>query len=225
MSTTTTTMTVQTRAERLLQPILAGFNSRAATVLTRWRWGQVTQPMVAVTINADTPAEIAACQTVAVGLVRWHSGRLSVHRGKPGTSLGRALRQAGKPGGYGPKDPAAVRAMDRVLAAETYPDLHEAVLAVLGLIGSVDHPPHWATLIDDLVCWQGDRSARDRVRGGWVRDFHTHTAKTDPEPTPSTSQAKTWSTQVLPEGVVGLLADLPRLQALAAGHGDEHAQG
>lgn len=163
-------------ASRLVADLSALAHQRRLIGLRRHRYGDVTTAMIAATGAATTEQEADAFTTVAVAFATYHRAASAPRRGRLGTSIGRAMRQIGGPGGYGPRDPGAVRALDRLHMAAVYEDLHTAVVAVAATLDSDASPPHWAALADDLVAWQNPGS-RDRIRTKWARDFNTRTIR------------------------------------------------
>lgn len=170
----------QARCDALATRLVQAFHDGTLPVARRWQYGTVDARMIGLTVAADTDREYAAFATVAVAHATWHSGRATPHSGKHGTNVGRAMRQLGNTGAYGPRDPRAVRALDRLMVAGMYSDLHQAVALVAQALREVDHPPHWATLAADLTQWQASPDDRDTVRARWARGFHTATPKDDP---------------------------------------------
>lgn len=161
-----------TPAERLVVDLAALHHQRRLMPLRRHQYGQVTSLLAEATSAATSPDEAEAFSTVAVAFTQFARGGEQPRMGRFGTSLGRAMRQVGNRGAYGPRDPGAARAVDRLLAAGTYRDVHEAVVAAVSRLDADAYPPHWAGLADDLVAWQ-DPACRDTVRTRWVRDFYT----------------------------------------------------
>ncbi len=158
-------------AVRLGKDLAASFHSRSINAARRWRYPTVDTAMIRLTRAGTCPAQYRAFQSVAVAYATWHSGQARPHPGRAGTSVGRALRQLGRPGAYGPDDPAAQRTLDRLVQAGTYDDLHPIIVRAAAQLGSADHPPHWVTLAEDLIRWQTDP---DPVRVSWARDFYTY---------------------------------------------------
>lgn len=148
------------------------------SAIRRWKYGTVTGPVARLAGGATNDEYNAAAMT-GQAFATWHSTRREVHYGKTGTSLGRALRQIGNPGAYGPSDPTARRLIDNLLAAATGEQLHRAVVAAMDRLRHVDHPPNWELLYTQLLDWQTP-SLRNQVRLAWGQDFATAA------PTPTT---------------------------------------
>ncbi|MFZ2529769.1 MAG: type I-E CRISPR-associated protein Cse2/CasB [Rhodococcus sp. (in: high G+C Gram-positive bacteria)] len=118
----------------------------------------------------------------------WNFGRSTVRYGRPGTGLGHALRSIGQPGARGPRNPGAVRLLNRLLTVNSDQELADALDAIGRHLRSVDHPPHWATIAAELEAWR-DPSTRTDVHVSWARQFNTWHADTvdDTDPAPTTS--------------------------------------
>lgn len=149
--------------------------NRALSALLRWNYPTVDRQVIALTQDASRADYLLYAQ-VGKAFATWHSGKTDVHYGKGGTGLGRAMRQIGRPGGYGPSDPAAVRTIAALLEATTTTRLACALDRTFAHLRGVDHPPHWTTLVADLRDWTNPET-RDDVRFRWGQQFYTWTPK------------------------------------------------
>lgn len=156
----------------LLSTLTALQLSRRLSGLLRWTFFAPTALIAEAVADADTDDEVNAFAITAVGFACWHRSRPDVHYGRDGTSLGRAMRQLGSSGHYGPGDPTTVRMLDQLTTATTCEDLCAAVARICTALSSAGHPPRWSQLATDLLDWQ---HSPDAVRWRWVRDFHRHT--------------------------------------------------
>ncbi|MDN5758981.1 MAG: type I-E CRISPR-associated protein Cse2/CasB [Tomitella sp.] len=172
MSTHTDT---KTSAAALVRGLAAAHKSRhpGMSALLRWQYPQVDPRVIAGVAADDEPGYQAGALTAKV-FALWHAGRADVHYGKRGTSLGRAMRQVGRSGAYGPRDPAAERSLTGLLDAATPATLGAAFDRAAAHLKSADHPPHWETLATDLRAWL-EPDTRDAVRLRWGQAFYTST--------------------------------------------------
>ncbi|MFF5809194.1 type I-E CRISPR-associated protein Cse2/CasB [Streptomyces sp. NPDC012746] len=83
-------------------------------------------------------------------------------------SLGAATRRIGSAVGRGPKDPGAVRLIDRIVSSRRIPWRH-LQHAVARLRSCDQAPPSWTRLAEDLSRWN-DRKAG--IADQWAVDFH-----------------------------------------------------
>ncbi|QHE72600.1 type I-E CRISPR-associated protein Cse2/CasB [Rhodococcus sp. WAY2] len=154
--------------------------AKRLSALRRWEYPTVDRAVIAVTEGADED-DYLLYALAGKAFTIWHSGRSDVHYGKTGTGLGRAMRQLGRAGAYGPRDPRAERALATLLDADTPHRLAAALDSVMAAVSGVDHPPHWETLISDLRDWHNP-TRRDQVRLRWGQQFYT----APPKPTEPT---------------------------------------
>lgn len=169
-------------SEQLVRDLAVAFRARKLGPAIRWQFGTVDRRVIELTRAATSEPEAHAFTTVAAAFALWHSGRADVHSGAATTNLGRAMRQLGRGGTYGPKDPGAVRGLDRLMSANTYPEVHAGVVHALTQLRGSTHAPNWVGLATDLVDWQTGPAGRDRVRSGWGRGFYTYVPKNEDEP-------------------------------------------
>jgi len=157
--------------------LAAAHHSRKLSPLRRWQYPAVDLGVVALTEGSSRDDYLVYALT-GKAFTLWHSGRSDPRYGREGTGLGKAMRQIGSAGAYGPRDPGAVRALDGLVRAESPAQLAAALDKVSALLSGTDHPPHWSTLAEDVRQWH-DRSTRDAVRLRWAQQFHTTATKPD----------------------------------------------
>lgn len=176
----TQTMNNPTSDEDYIRRLVAAHHARKLAPFRRWRYPAVDPAVVALT-EGSTREDYRIYALTGKAFTLWHSGRTDPHYGREGTGLGKAMRQIGRAGAYGPRDPGAVRALDGLVLAETSDSLAAALDKVSAKLSGSDHPPHWATLIEDLRQWH-NRATRDDVRLRWAQQFHTNAPKAEPAP-------------------------------------------
>lgn len=163
----------------LISRLALAHNKRSRDIgpARRWKFGEVTGPMCRLAGSHGNDAYIAAAITTQAFLV-WHSAKPAIHYGKKDTSLGRALRQVGQAGSYGPRNDTANRVIDKLLEASTPAQLHQAIQTAFITMKKVNHPPHWGLLHQHIQMWMNPTTRND-VRLAWGQDFAT------PAPTPA----------------------------------------
>lgn len=142
--------------------------------IRRWKFDHPTGPVTRLAGGA-THTEFQAAALTAQSFAIWHTSRREVHYGKTGTNLGRAMRQLGHPGAYGPNDPGARRLADNLLAAATADQLARTLVTIMDRLRNTDHPPNWEQLHTDLADWLNP-ATRNQVRLAWGQGFATPAA-------------------------------------------------
>lgn len=165
----------RTPIDRYIHVLGAAVHSQDPAVGRLLRWapdGRVDVDVLRITSDAADDQWISWALAGKL-FARWHSGRINVHYGKAGVGLGHGLRSLGAPGARGPRDPSAVRLLDRLLAANSDAALADVLDAAGRRLRSVDFPPHWATITAELESWRNP-VARTDIKVLWARQFHTY---------------------------------------------------
>ena len=147
-------------------------NDPALARLRTWRPdGPVDVDVIRITSGADDDQWIAwALAGKLFG--RWHSGRAAVRYGTAGEGLGHGLRKLGPKGASGPRNPRAVRLLNRLVNASSDGTLADILDAIGAELRSVDYPPNWATIAEEIETWRNPNTRND-IRVLWARQFHT----------------------------------------------------
>ncbi|ULD39029.1 type I-E CRISPR-associated protein Cse2/CasB [Rhodococcus qingshengii] len=148
-------------------------NDRAVTALRTWRPSNaVNVDIIRITSRADDDQWIAWALAGKL-FARWHTGRASIRYGTPATGLGHGLRNLGARGSRGPNNPGAVRLLDRLLAAGNDTALADVLDAIGRELRTLDYPPHWATIVDEISAWRNTGTRKD-IQITWARQFSTY---------------------------------------------------
>ncbi|WP_072691450.1 type I-E CRISPR-associated protein Cse2/CasB [Rhodococcus marinonascens] len=168
-------ITTHTPADRYIRHLAAAAHSAdpALARLRRWRPdGVVDVDVIRLTSAADDEQWIAWALAGKL-FASWHSGRAGTRYGRPGTGLGHGLRSLGATGSRGPRNPGAVRLLDRLIAAGSDVALADTLDAIGRQLRTVDYPPHWATIATEIEAWRNPATRTD-IRVLWARQFHTY---------------------------------------------------
>ncbi|MBM4574948.1 hypothetical protein GS896_25620 [Rhodococcus hoagii] len=164
-----------TPVDRYIRSLAAAAHSGDPALARLIRWnpdGRVDVDIIRLTAGASDDQWIAWALAGKL-FARWNSGRATVRYGKSGTGLGHGLRNVGSPGSRGRRNPAAVRLLDRLIAADNDTALADALDAIGRQLRSLDFPPNWATIADEITEWRNPRTRND-IRIRWARQFHTY---------------------------------------------------
>lgn len=165
----------RTPIDRYITALAAAKNANDPGIAKLIRWtpaGRVDIDVLRITAAAEDD-QWAAWALAGKLFARWHSGRSTVRYGKAGTGLGHALRTIGSPGARGPRDPGAVRLLDRLISANTDAALADVIDAVGRRLRAVEYPPNWATVAAEIEAWRNPLTRND-VQIMWARQFHTY---------------------------------------------------
>lgn len=165
----------RTPIERYIHDLGAAVHAQDSALGRLLQWtpdGRVDVDVLRITAAADDDQWISWALSGKL-FARWHSGRTVVRYGKVGEGLGHGLRSLGIPGARGPRDPGAVRLLDRLLAANSDAALAVVLDAAGRRLRSVDFPPHWATITAEIDEWRNP-PARTAIQVRWARQFHTY---------------------------------------------------